>query len=146
MAAKGADKRDKSHRAASPLPHGDASPSEKGAGSDGRTASAADLLDRGCREHYDDADLYDFEYRRRRGDVQVYRDVARQLLGSGGRVLELACGSGRVTTALLRDGHAVVGLDLSQAMLRRAAGRIEQLGRAARERAWLVRGDARRFA
>lgn len=109
-------------------------------------AGAADLVERGCREHYSDSELYDFEYRRRRRDVSFYRELARELLGSSGRVLELACGSGRLTTALLRDGHSVVGVDLSMAMLRRAASRVERLGRAARARAALVRGDMRRFA
>src|SRR5882724_7301395 len=94
----------------------------------GEDEAAADQLERGCREHYDDPDLYDFEYRRRRRDVSFYRAVAREQLGERGRALELACGSGRVTTALLRDGHEVLGLDLSQAMLRRAAARIERLG------------------
>lgn len=142
----GAGKPDKGSSASSPLPHSAASPSANAPGSDGPTGGAEDLFDRGCHEHYDDPDLYDFEYRRRRGDVQFYRGLARELLGAGGRVLELACGTGRVTTALLRDGHSVVGLDLSQPMLQRAATRIDQLGRGAKQRAWLVRADARQFA
>ena len=105
-----------------------------------------DLVDRGCREHYDDAALYDHEYRRRRQDVSFYRRLAREILGGPGRILELACGSGRVTTALLRDGHEVVGLDLSPAMLERAAARIARLGRSARARATLIQGDARDFS
>jgi len=103
------------------------------------------LVDRGCREHYDDAALYDHEYRRRRQDVLFYRQLAKDALGGPGRILELACGSGRVTTALLRDGHQVVGLDLSPSMLERAATRVAHLGRAARERARLVEGDIRDF-
>jgi SAM-dependent methyltransferase len=78
--------------------------------------------------------------------VNFYRGLAREIAGGGGRVLDLACGSGRVTTALLRDGHSVVGVDLSQPMLRRAAERIERLGAAAQARALLVRADARSFA
>lgn len=105
-----------------------------------------DLVDRGCREHYDDAALYDHEYRRRRQDVSFYRQLARETLGGPGRILELACGSGRVTTALLRDGHEVVGLDLSPAMLERAASRVARLGRAARARATLLQGDVRDFS
>jgi SAM-dependent methyltransferase len=105
-----------------------------------------DLVDRGCREHYDDPALYDHEYRRRRQDVAFYRRLARDVLGGPGRILELACGSGRVTTALLRDGHEVVGLDLSPAMLERAASRVAKLGRSARARATLVEGDVRDFA
>jgi SAM-dependent methyltransferase len=104
-----------------------------------------DLVDRGCREHYEDPALYDHEYRRRRQDVSFYRRLARELLGGTGRILELACGSGRVTTGLLRDGHQVVGLDLSPAMLERAAARVARLGRAARSRATLALGDVRAF-
>lgn len=110
------------------------------------TGDEDDLVDRGSREHYDDAELYDWEYRRRRQDVSFYRRLVNELLGGPGTVLELACGTGRVTTALVKDGHRVIGLDLSAAMLRRAAARIERLPAAARRRASLVRGDMRRFA
>jgi len=47
---------------------------------------------------------------------------------------------------LLRDGHVVVGLDHSAAMLAAAAAKIARLPRAARERALLIRADMRRFA
>jgi SAM-dependent methyltransferase len=97
----------------------------------------------GAVEHYADAELYDHEYRRRRADVNFYRDVAR---ARGGPVLELGCGSGRVLTALCRDGHRVVGLDRSTTMLRRAAARVARLGRAARGRADLLCADFRAFA
>jgi SAM-dependent methyltransferase len=39
-------------------------------------------------------------------------------------VLDLACGSGRVGLQLARRGHAVVGVDLSEAMLARYRGRL----------------------
>jgi len=109
-------------------------------------AAAADDVDAGSREHYVDAVLYDYEYRRRRDDIGFYRKLARRQLGSSGRLLELACGSGRLTAPLLRDGHQVVGLDLAPAMLARASARLARLGRGARARAALVRGDVRRFA
>src|SRR5215212_5162530 len=51
-----------------------------------------------------------------------YRDLARQM---GGPVLELACGTGRLTLPLARDGHAVVGLDASPVMLRAAEAKAE---------------------
>lgn len=107
---------------------------------------ASDLVDRGSREHYEDATLYDFEYRRRRQDVSFYRKLARELCDGPGRILELACGSGRLTTALARDGHEVLAMDLSAAMLERAAARVLKLPRAARDRITLVRGDMRTFA
>lgn len=103
-------------------------------------------VDLGAREHYEDAALYDYEYRRRRQDVTFYRQLAREVGGESTRVLELACGSGRLTTALARDGHEVVGMDLSDAMLARAAARLDRLPRAVRERVKLVRADMRSFA
>lgn len=118
----------------------------KGPGYVEDSVDAGELLDRGCHEHYQDAELYDFEYRRRRGDVVFYRKVAAELLDGPGRVLELACGTGRVTAGLVRDGHMVVGVDLSDAMLRAAAARVERLGRGAGERLHLVRADMRQFA
>src|SRR6185369_12887416 len=67
-----------------------------------------DLVELGSREHYLDAALYDYEYRRRRADVVFYRELARRRLGQRGRILELGAGSGRVTIPLARAGHEVV--------------------------------------
>jgi SAM-dependent methyltransferase len=47
---------------------------------------------------------------------------------------------------LLRDGHVVVGLDRSAAMLARAARRLERLSPARRARALLLRADLRSFS
>lgn len=58
-------------------------------------------------------------------DVAWFRSVAS---GTGGPVLELGCGTGRIATALAADGHAVVGLDRSEAMLARAADRARAAG------------------
>jgi SAM-dependent methyltransferase len=111
-----------------------------------RAAREGALIDRGAREHYEDAILYDYEYRNRRRDVWFYRRLAGRVLGGPGRVLELACGSGRVTRALARDGHHVVGLDASLPMLEQAQARLARLGSAARQRVSLVAGDIRTFA
>lgn len=99
----------------------------------------------GAREAFEDAALYDFEYRRRRADVLFYRRLARNRLelGGAGPVLDLACGTGRLTLPLLRDGHAVVGVDLSAAMLARAAARVRRLSPSRRARALLCRADLR---
>jgi SAM-dependent methyltransferase len=92
-------------------------------------------------EHYADPWLYDHEYRRRRADVNYYRALAKRL---GGPVLELGCGTGRLLVPLVRDGVRVVGVDLSQPMLRRCAERLAW-SRVA-ERARLVRADFRALA
>jgi SAM-dependent methyltransferase len=90
---------------------------------------AAELIDSGSREHYSDAALYDYEYRRRRADVTFYRQLAKQRLGSakGARILELGCGSGRVTIPLARDGHTVVAIDQMPPMLAKLRQRIAKV-------------------
>jgi SAM-dependent methyltransferase len=51
-----------------------------------------------------------------------YRDLARS---TAGPVLELACGTGRLTVPLALDGNEVVGLDASFAMLGAARAKAE---------------------
>lgn len=101
------------------------------------------LEEAGGREAFEDAALYDFEYRRRRADVAFYRMLADE---RGGPILDLACGTGRIMVPLLRDGHVVVGVDRAPAMLARCARRIARLSPSRRNRALLVRADLRAFA
>jgi ubiquinone/menaquinone biosynthesis C-methylase UbiE len=76
------------------------------------------------------APFYDWENAQTLGrrDVPFWRRAA---LKAKGRVLELGCGTGRVTKPLARAGVDIVGIDRSAPMLARARG-----GR-------LVRGDIR---
>ena len=70
------------------------------------------------------ADIYDSIYSYVRDDIPFYVSAARE---SGGRVLELGCGTGRVTLPIAEAGVDVVGLESSEAMLevaRRKAGRL----------------------
>jgi SAM-dependent methyltransferase len=103
-----------------------------------------DLIDAGSREHYADAALYDYEYRRRRADVTFYRELARRR--GAQRILELGAGTGRVTIPLARDGRSVVALDQSPAMLARLRQRAERLPGSAASRITPVTGDLRSFA
>lgn len=105
-------------------------------------------MDAGAREAFEDADLYDREWHRRRADANFYRLLARERLGFGAPTpaLDLACGTGRVLVPLLRDGHTVVGLDHSGAMLARANAKVARLSPARRARCLLMRGDLRAFA
>lgn len=102
-----------------------------------------DLVDAGSREHYADASLYDYEYRRRRADVTFYRELANQRRAD--KVLELGAGSGRVTIPLARDGHQVVAVDQSKAMLGKLRQRVAALPKAAADRIRVVDGDLRDF-
>jgi SAM-dependent methyltransferase len=101
----------------------------------------------GCREPFIDADLYDYEYRQRRADINFYRALARNRTEfSSGTILDLACGTGRVLAPLARDGHQVIGVDRSEAMLAAAARRVARLSARRRAQCLLVRADIRDFA
>lgn len=92
-------------------------------------------------EGWDDyAPFYDWENARTLGrrDVPFWRTLALQ---SQGPVLELGCGTGRISIPLARAGVSVVGIDRSEAMLARARERIRRGHLSARVR--LLRGDIR---
>lgn len=55
-------------------------------------------------------------------DIPEYLRLAEQ---QGGRVLELACGSGRIALPLAHAGHEVVGVDLAPDMLARLRHRLQ---------------------
>ena len=76
------------------------------------------------------------------GDVKFYVEEAQR---SPGRVLELACGTGRVTIPLALAGIDVVGIDLSEPMLDIAREKLAELGEDVRNRVQLVHGDMRSF-
>ena len=70
--------------------------------------------------------------------VEFYADLARE---TGGPVLEIACGTGRVAIPIARRGFAVTGLDVVPGMLEAARSKAGAAGVPAR---W-VEGDARTF-
>jgi SAM-dependent methyltransferase len=76
-------------------------------------------------------------------DVPFYRDLAA---ASGPRVLELGCGTGRVTIALAQAGLEATGLDRSPGMLREAASKLARLDHATAARLSFVQGDMTDFA
>lgn len=85
------------------------------------------------------APFYDWENARTLGrrDVPFWRSLA---LRTGGIVLELGCGTGRISAPLGRAGIQLVGLDRSEPMLARARRRLR---RAQLKNPKLVRGDIR---
>jgi SAM-dependent methyltransferase len=84
------------------------------------------------------ASFYDLAHDSSRADVEWCRQLARR---SRGPILELGCGSARVAAPLAADGHRVVGVDRSRAMLDRARRRAEALG----TELDLVQADLRTF-
>jgi SAM-dependent methyltransferase len=96
------------------------------------------LYDGFIADYYDESPIV----RGRVGDVAFYRDAVHEF---GDPVLELGCGTGRITLALAEAGHRVTGLDISERMLERCNKKRAALPTEARERVHLVQGDMTHF-
>jgi SAM-dependent methyltransferase len=83
------------------------------------------------------ARLYDVDVAEDPGDLDLYLALAAR---TGGPILELAVGSGRLAIPLARAGFAVTGVDRDPAMLERARAAADRAGAAAR-RLTLVEAD-----
>ena len=107
------------------------------------------------------ARFYDLDYDPFQDDVAFYLGLAEH---TGGPLLELGCGTGRLLVPLARAGFEITGVDLSEGMLqvargkvaggmlqvarspeakRSGGGKVAELGRAAAERVTLVQADMR---
>jgi len=91
------------------------------------------------------APFYDWENAQTLGrrDVPFWRRVAANAMGP---VLELGCGTGRVSLPLARAGVNLIGIDRSEPMLERARRRILKSSRSRIRKAQslrLIRGDIR---
>lgn len=91
----------------------------------------------GAEAHYEDGRYYDQAYRRRRHDVRFYTELAAR---ADGPVLELGCGTGRVTFAIASKGVDVVGVEPVEPMLARAEERLARLPSSTREHVELRKG------
>ncbi|HMD38573.1 MAG TPA: class I SAM-dependent methyltransferase [Candidatus Acidoferrum sp.] len=96
------------------------------------------LYDGFIADYYDESPIV----RGRTGDVNFYLDAVHE---HGDPVLELGCGTGRITLALAKAGHRVTGLDISERMLERCNQKRGRLTTESRERMHLVQGDMTRF-
>jgi SAM-dependent methyltransferase len=90
----------------------------------------------------DYAAFYDWENARTVGrrDIAFWRGVAQR---TGGRTLELGCGTGRVLLPLAKAGIPIVGIDRSEPMLAYARKRLRRLRTPVS--ASIVRGDIRQL-
>jgi methylation protein MtfA len=88
------------------------------------------------------AGFYDSFTRAEDWDVARYEREAR---AAGGRILELACGSGRIAVPLARAGVEVVGLELGEDMLRVLGKRLQPEPEEVRARVVPVQGDMTDF-
>ena len=94
-------------------------------------------------EYLSIAELYDYVVPyRNRPDVAFFVEAAKE---SGGPVLEVGCGTGRVLIPTAQAGVEIVGLDLSLHMLEVCRGRLKAESEEVRSRVQLVQGDMRQF-
>jgi ubiquinone/menaquinone biosynthesis C-methylase UbiE len=104
-----------------------------------------------AKEHYRDAEVaatYDDErFTSRKGRLVDQRE--RSLIANaiwhagadrGAQILDVPCGTGRLARSLAEEGYVVTGIDVSDAMLARAAERMSDLPPS--EMPTLVVGDA----
>ncbi|MGA2260627.1 MAG: class I SAM-dependent methyltransferase [Acidobacteriota bacterium] len=89
------------------------------------------------------ADLYDYVVPyRTRPDIDFFIEAAQS---SGGPVLEVGCGTGRVLIPTARAGVDIVGLDLSPHMLQVCRTRLLTEPEAVQSRVRLIQADMRNF-
>ena len=89
------------------------------------------------------ADVYDSIYAYVREDIPFYVQEASR---SGGPVLELGCGTGRVTLPIAQSGIDIVGLDNSDSMLERAREQSSPPRRSAWQHGPPYMGDMRELS
>ncbi len=90
----------------------------------------------------DFARFYDWTHEGRDQDLPFYLDLAR---AHGRQLLELACGTGRLTLPLARHGFLITGVDLSAAMLEIARAKLAEEPPRVADRVRLLEGDMSDF-
>ncbi|MDP6716186.1 MAG: class I SAM-dependent methyltransferase [SAR202 cluster bacterium] len=86
------------------------------------------------------AQLYDVSVSDWPGEIEFYRSLIRESQPGDTRLLEVACGTGRVALQLAQDDATVVGLDHSESMLEVARSKSADL-----QNVRWVGGDMRSF-
>lgn len=91
------------------------------------------------------AEFYDSEYEHLRSkskDVDFYADCSK---GTGGRTLELGCGTGRVLIPTAISGCQITGLDLSPYMLMKCREKLDEQATEVQQRVKLIQGNMTDF-
>ncbi|MEI6079258.1 MAG: class I SAM-dependent methyltransferase [bacterium] len=71
--------------------------------------------------YYDDGARYDVDYRSRTNDIDFY---VQRCVSANTDVLELGCGTGRISIPIAQKGLHVTGIDSSAEMLKRAKEKL----------------------
>ena len=89
------------------------------------------------------AELYDQSTEGLEHEIEFYVEEAEK---SGSPVLELGCGTGRITVPVAESGIEITGLELSSDMLEVAERKVDKLPPEVGRRIELVQGDMRDFS
>lgn len=89
---------------------------------------------------YADAALYDLEYNGHQEDLTYYVDLSRSAKGP---ILELGCGTGRLTLPMAREGAHVDGIDRAPGMLEGLRLKLASESAAVQARVRFWEGDFR---
>ena len=93
-------------------------------------------------DYYADGAWYDAEYVHMGGDIPHYQQIAAD---TPGRILELACGTGRLTIPMAQVGAEVHGIDIARGMIERAREKHTALPRYDRDRLRFDIADMRTY-
>jgi len=94
-------------------------------------------------DYIKDANLYDLDQRDIVvADIPFYIEYAQK---SKGLILELGCGTGRVSIELAKAGFYITGLDLSQKMLEVYKDKIENIPNDVKNRIEIINGNMTNF-
>jgi ubiquinone/menaquinone biosynthesis C-methylase UbiE len=88
------------------------------------------------------ARFYEIEHENMKEDIPFYIEYAKEVKGS---VLELGCGTGRITIPVAKEGIKITGLDISNEMLNVARKKIEMLDDEVKKNIELVQGEMQNF-
>ena len=73
-------------------------------------------------------------------DIPLFLEIAKE---TGGPILDVGCGSGRILFPFIADGHTAHGIDENSAMISLAEHRAAALPLATQNRLTLIAGDAK---
>ena len=94
-------------------------------------------------QYINTAKLYDLDQRDNLiADIPFYLKYAKK---QNGKILELGCGTGRVSIELAKNGYFVTGLDLSESMLEIYKNKLNNLSKNIIEKINLINGNMAEF-
>jgi SAM-dependent methyltransferase len=94
--------------------------------------------------YLNDAQFYDLDNRDvTKVDIPFYLKYAEQIKGS---ILELACGTGRITIPLAKAGHEIWAAELSETMIRQFKAKLKELPQETAGKVHLLQADMSNFS